>query len=366
MKLINESIEKLVKFGSIPVIHIGLFFNIFSFVVFSRARFKKHKIAYYSRINVLTHCFNLLGYLVYYVFLLCDIDIRITSDFMCKYFQFFLRSCVQLSSWIEILITYDRNNSIRWANWFQIKDKKKFNQIIFVCVLIIFILNSPNLAFSLVDASFSSSSSLSNLTRSNETVNRKLCLASSEIHFLRDMLSKVLGIYLPLLVMVYMNVNLFRDLLNSSKNRPHLINLNDQSLMKNKKKSPFFKRELNYGLTIFTLNMLYLLTNLPIAIVMTIITLDLFSSPVIGINEENLKRIYTMNLFSMFLISFFYSSTFFVNFIFNRHFNKEIASIVRNHRIIACCVKKKLITSKIPDSDGSVLYESTAATKQII
>lgn len=329
MPFVSESTKNLIKYGSLPVILVGMVFNIAAFVVFSRRQFKNHKIAHYSRFNIVIHCVNLLIHSTFYYFLLRDVDIRQMSTLTCKLFQFVFRSFMLLSSWVEIIITYDRNNSIK-LNRFQIKDKRTFKRLTFVCVLLILLLNSPNLAFELVDSrTISNSSSIIKLLGVNETTigSRKFCIAAPKVHFVRDFLLHTFGIYLPIVVTAYMNINLFRDLLYST----HMVNVNNQFKSKVNYclfKRRIFKSEINYGLALFAQNILFLLTHLPFVITVLVIMLELFyfGKP---LNETNLKRIYFLKMVSLFSLGFFYSSTFFTNVLFNRHFKVELVSIIK-------------------------------------
>lgn len=357
-ELLSPNLKKILNYVNIPTIFVGLLLNASAYVVFTRRRFKKHKIAYYSRINITSHCINLCLCLVYYYFLLHNIELKLVSNFMCKFFHIISRSCMQISAWIEILITFDRNNSIRWMNRFLIRDKRAFVRLTFVCAMFILVLNSPNLGFKLIDVEASNQT----ITGNNYSVNHthRYCVASSRIYVLSDILLKICGIYLPFVIITYMNVNLFKELQKSTTNQ-HIRSFNHQAIMTSRlRKSRIFKKELNYGLAIFAQNVMFLMCFMPLAVVIHVTTVEYFIGT--GPGHVNTSRYYFVNLVIMLAVSVYYSTSFLINIIFNRIFCKEFTTMIEQLKRQGRVFRRRgqfEINRRMLESDGTVVYEYT-------
>lgn len=352
--LLDDNTKTFIKYVGMPMILVGLCSNLIAFGIFSRSRFRKHKIAYYSKINLISHCVCLLIYLLYNIFLIHNIELRLWSNLTCKLFPFSYRSFVQLSSWIEILITYDRNNSIRRTSGFRINNKRTFLKLTFSSMCGMLLINSPNLAFQLLNSNQKNPhrSQLYLAYGFNETRFDRYCLARRELIVFRDVLFLIFGIYLPLCIMIYLSVNLFKDLLNNS---PSSRSLNQPRRL--------FKRQVYYGLTIFVLNSLFVLAYLPFAIIIITITIHYFNSP-IKFDQTSTSRYYFINAIHIFVLSFYYSSTFFINILLNRHFIIEFCSMLRELNILRGAIKLDGI-KKIPECDETTLNRQTIVMPEL-
>jgi hypothetical protein len=324
MELTSESTKRFIRFANIPMSLIGLVFNVLVIVIFSKKRFKNHKIAFYSRINALNHSFILVLFIIGYVLVLHNIEITIFSNLTCKTYLFIFCSALQFSSWLELLITFDRNNSMRCRKMMRIRSKKTILKLVACLLLAILLFNTPNLAFSLTDVD-----SIRNMTTVfdsmplNQTFMVKVCFSEPIVILLRDVISELLRLYIPFVLMVFLNITLFRDLKMSTNSEI------GSSLMLNNKneKKRFFKKEIYYGFTIFVLNILFFLTHIPIAIFVIIRSIDQYVFQQ-SVTPQSIDNSYFMFLITIFIGSFYYSMAFLTHLVFNKHFYTEFIEIV--------------------------------------
>jgi hypothetical protein len=255
MKLSNEESKNFILYGNVPMALLGLIFNFLLIVVFSRKSFGSNKVAFYWKLNALSHTLNLGYFLVIYAYTLEGVDLTIMSEFMCKVFPFFFCSSIQISSWIELLATYDRKNSVQSASSPKRKNAAGVLKIVAGFLVAILLLNTPNLAFYLEIRAQNSS-----LIQGSINYSLPVCTSKPTWRYTRDFLSELIRFYVPFVVMLFLNIALFRDLKESSNRKQRLLANQGQSRAS-------VPKEIQYGLILFVLNIFYFVTHVPIAVV---------------------------------------------------------------------------------------------------
>lgn len=311
-ELISKRTKQFIFYANVTIIPFGLLFNTLAIFIFSRPNFKSHRFAFYSRLNLFIHnCIHLV-LLVYFCYLLFDVEVILLSDWLCKLKPYVVRVLFQFASWVELLITFDRLHCIRMGSNLRLNNQSKLNilKLLILIFTIILIINTPNFGFYLMDAP------LNNQTASKYGL-RKYCSTQNNYVFLsRDIISQLMRVYLPFILSVTMNVMLIRVLIKSKKKAQISRNM---------------KKEYNFGLTIFALNTLFLITHIPLGITMGIATLRKYYSPLKFMEEWD--GIYFSSMVTLYIVSFYYSLAFWINLKFNELFFKEFMLIIKQFKL---------------------------------
>lgn len=99
---------------------IGLFFNLITFIIFSRKKFRKHSFAFYMRFKMLTDCYFLLQpFRFFFAFMFENLNLSTSSNSLCKATEYFSYMSVSLSMWILALIGFDRLLTIVYPTRFR-------------------------------------------------------------------------------------------------------------------------------------------------------------------------------------------------------------------------------------------------------
>lgn len=316
MELTSYRTKQIAWFGNIPMVVFGLVFNQLALIVFYRRRFLHHKMAFYSKINVTSHTFNLSIYLFHLIFILNNREPSIESSFMCKFYPFLTRCAFQLSSWIELLMTFDRNDSIKMGNKAKIKRKSTIIKIVLWLVVFNLLLNSINLTFELHNTDEIKKAAMNGTNGTTFLI--AYCASEPSVVIVRDVIAQTFRFLLPLVVMVFLNVRLYKDL---------MVTTSTSRRVSNQGRNLFLKKEVNYGLTLFALNVLFLITHTPMFVVLIMQEMSDYFLPT-SLSRDYVDHVYFINLISMSMSSVFYSSTFFINIRFNRMFCREFFQIL--------------------------------------
>ena len=119
---------------------IGAIGNVFSFIIFSRNKFRKTSFSLYFRVLAICDTFTLL-YTIYDMRKeMFGIDLQNGSFYWCKTAYYWLYSIAPVSGWLLVVISMDRMSSIIRPNKFLFMKNKKTQALI--CCL--------NFAFNLI------------------------------------------------------------------------------------------------------------------------------------------------------------------------------------------------------------------------
>jgi hypothetical protein len=306
----TKKIHSIEFYFCIIFCNVGIVFNLLNIFVSSRKEIQKNTMGFYnstmSVFNILSLVFS--GYLVFFSQSIDKQMLILTSNQACMLILFFSKAFRFMSSWLNVMATFDRlifvlynyKNRLKFF-----KRTKNLTCIAVVMLLFILFLNIPNLFFHL-EQNFNNSS--------NSTLTMLECTSSRHIVLLRDFVTIIMRIVLPLLLQLFMNSLLVHKLFKSKK---------DSNVTRS------LKRENKFAFTIIVLNSLYILIELPL--LGTIIVSDLFGyayhwSFISTFSNESsfMSFVYVCSI----VISHFVQvSLFFVNLITNKVFRDEVKSI---------------------------------------
>ncbi len=134
MRHFDESIySKLITKTTIALIwtwfiifFVGWLANVFTFLIFSRKRFRNTIFSTYFRSLVLVDSFSLLTLFISFMNNFYDIDLLNLSPFLCVTISYFSYSVPAISSHIMVAISADRYVSIGFSNRFLLRKKSGF------------------------------------------------------------------------------------------------------------------------------------------------------------------------------------------------------------------------------------------------
>lgn len=285
-------------YSTLTLVPISFFFNILAILVFLRKIFKNNTNGFQNiTLNLVNNMILIFVFLSYYTQSVGN-DIRLTSNFACKLVSFILRSLVQLSSWIYVLIVAERVVCVTYPLQYRIFNKKRIviTSVVVTAFLILSILNSPNLLLNLVETPTNSSG--------NQTSISVICTGDGLVLKIRDIVVIIFRMIIPFILTLLLNIVLIVKLVKVKKNI--------------RKGDSFMMREYKFAFSIIVLNVLFILTLIPNIVALIYSNL-----------APNAPEIATfMRQLSQLIASYNYCFNFFINLITNNMFRKELFKIM--------------------------------------
>ena len=248
------------------------------------------------------------------------------------------RITLQMSSWANVLITFDRLLCVTYRNKFAFMKKKTNLFLGFIILFVVLtILDIPNFFFELVtvESPTIQNSTLSNRTQSSNIIivnNEKVCTASKNIVYIRDTISMILRYILPFLLMILLNTLLIKRLLKSKQ-------IANRQL----------KKEHNFAFTVVFLNAFFVITLLPSAFI-------LIGSNIVGYKDTTTVSYRTTAIMNFayvagqYFAGFNYTFTLLLNLKFNKMFRKEFFKMIFDIKMFVL-KRRKLFSSKITSNN---------------
>lgn len=292
--------HKLEYYFCLIVSNTGILANIVNIVVCSRKNMNKNTMGFY---NILMSIFNiltliLLGYLTIFPQSIGQTYLVYRSYYTCILIPYFNRIVSQMSAWLNVMLTFDRMLCVSYLNRFRfIQNKRILSLIVLIMFLIIAVLNISNLFYTF---------------ETNADINMNICKATALIALIRDTIGVSMRIIIPLILEVVMNTILIYKLIKAKK-QVHITRP--------------INKEYKFAFTVIVLNIIFIITVLPVAINTVLINKYGYNQTFIS-TTSNESAIATFSyLCSIMFSSFMYVSLLFVNLIFNRKFRQEFKRI---------------------------------------
>ena len=305
---VNHIVSQVGLFSCTVVSNIGILGNCFNLLLCMNQRITRDVMCYF---NIWMSIFNILsliaGQINYLPQSLGYQDFTLTSDYSCKLLYYFARVFAQTSAWLNVMATLERVAYFSKHKLFTfITSKYAPTATCFGLIAILLVLNVPNLFFNLVHVS----------TFDLEKNQATSCTSTNLIILIRNIEIALIRIFLPIVLQTFLTIVLLRHLnkikVNLKNNpRPKLVN------------------EYGYAVSIFILNIIYIITEVPYMI-STIYFGVMGVTPQYPFNVSTSKSmaIATLIYFSTFSLStYMFCSLFFVNIFSSRKIRKEIRHI---------------------------------------
>lgn len=298
------------------VVPIGIIFNLISLIVFIRHRMntKTNMGIYYSSLAIYDSL-ALTNSILFIQFLpSLGINLPSLSVFGCHFLSIYRRSVIQSPSWMQVIITFDRFRSVCFPTKFIFMEQKRFIiKIVIGLFFIMFLLNMEHGWFFL-------SRNVVNQTVfdivTNKTFNRtnlyQTCTASQILLSFTDLKMVFMRSYIPVFIMLFLNIIVSRTFLSSRKKM-------------NKKESLI--KEYTFTRTVILMNVTFFILYLPWSVWYAVNTV-FKNTPGAMTKTISAKLSLTQSIF--FSIAYLNNcSSFFVNFVFNRHFRNELFNCLK-------------------------------------
>ena len=307
---LTDATHKLEYFSFIIIGGIGLITNLLNILVSTKKEIKKTNMGFYNIILSIFNVFALLSRTLQIMPSIGQQDLLLTSQVACITIPYFARLSSQICLWINVLISFDRLFLMSYENFAAyknryIKDSKKQLKMITVIFFILSMVNIPGTFFHLeTQKTFNNATNLTTVSIE--------CTSTALIVVIRDSLSVIFRILLPLVIQVIISYILVYKLLRLE------INVNSLSL----------KREYKFTFTIVILNVLFIFTDLLILIGLILINVYGYNQTYISTssNQSAIASFFYLCsvVFALFNIC---DCLFFVNLVTNMKFRKEFKKI---------------------------------------
>ena len=298
----KELIITILVFILPVVLVMGAVGNMFSFIIFSRSRFRKTSFSLYFRVLAFSDTFTLLYIINDIPNELYDQDLQNRSYFWCKTFRYWLYSIAPVSGWLLVVISLDRMLSIIRPNKFLFLKKKQTQATIcFLTLAYNLIFYIPLIVYKDYQAQENSNSS-----NSTEIIYKCVNLEEQNIVNWLDLLNSTL---LPFLIMA----------ISTSITVTKLFKSRSKTTAEAKPNTKLKQRDTKFAITSVGLNLFFFIFNLPVCVFMVLASFIFF-------DDVDSKLIFCAVLITYYLN---FGVVFYVNILTNSIFRNELLVILR-------------------------------------
>lgn len=297
-------------YSMIAVSAFGILTNLLNIQVSVRKEMRKTAMGFYNIIISTINC-------IYLSLALINGNYLTTSQYACILIPYFLRVMYQMSSWLNVMILFDRmilithnKRRINEVDNFEF-NLRKVSLVVFGLLAMLCFINVPNLLFHLQTQTFYNSVA-------NTTIVYLSCTSDSKIILIRDILSSVSRVFLPLIIGTIINGILISKLLRY-KPTTGIVSQD---------------RELKFARTIIILNVIYGVSNLISVVTLILINVYGYNQTLISTtsNESAIASFAYVcaNIFGAFVNC---DLIFFINILSNKRFREEADQLLNRNRL---------------------------------
>jgi hypothetical protein len=292
------------------VTNLGLITNTLNIIISMRKPIQQSSMGFY---NIIMSIFNILSLIASYITIFPQIvsttNLNLLSTFSCISIAYFQRVVIHMSSWINVMISADRMLCVTFPSRFKfVNDKRILSLIALGLLIFVSTINAANFWF------FLKEQTIFDTTTNKTLVTSQGCTSDPHTLFIRDTISVIVRIMLPVILEAIFNSILIYKLFQSRKRA-------SQMTMSNKK-------EYKFSITIVMLNFAFLLFLMPTFV--TTIYLNIIKTSSASYRSQVIA-LFAYNCSLVFAI-YQFGSIFFINLFFNKIFQKEIRLILCGFR----------------------------------
>ena len=308
--------NQIIFYTCITNVPIGIVSNLLNVAVCMRKKIRKEAMGFYSPLMSLFNILSLTtGTLQIFPATMGQKDLLLSSDYHCMLLMYFCRVSIHMSSWLNIMLSLDRTISITYPHRFTWhKDRAMLVKIVIGLLLVISVLNVPNLIFSVVVVKMPISQNLTLLTR--------MCSCKYlYVAVISDFVSQLIRTALPIVIEFALNIVLIYKLVKSRSNLSFQRSL---------------YRDYKFSFTIVMLNLMFFITQTPLLISLIYLnSLNYYAA----FYSADLFLAYFLNVLATLFASSMFVSLFFVNLAFNKRFTNEFFTGLEE---MVCFLKRHL------------------------
>ena len=287
----------------LPVVLVmGAIGNIFSFIIFSRDKFRKTSFSLYFRVLAFSDTFTLLYIINDIPNVLYGQDLQNRSYFWCKTFRYWLYAIAPVSGWLLVVISLDRMLSIIRPNKFLFLKKKQTQ------ATICFVNLAYNLIFYIPLIVYKDYQEQENLNSSNLTEIIYKCV-NLEQEKIVDWLDLFNSTILPFLIMA----------ISTSITVTKLFKSRSKTTAEAKPNTKLKQRDTKFAITSVALNLFFFIFNLPVCVLYLL-------ADFIYIEDVDYVLIFCVTLITYYLN---FGVVFYVNLVTNSMFRNELLVFLR-------------------------------------
>ena len=301
-------------YSCLAMVSIGLTTNILNLLLSIRPKIRKIPMGFY---NIFISVFNMIclayGLLIYFPVTIGQPDLTTVSNNNCILINLIGRISIHMSSWINVMISLDRMLCITYRNKFlYLKGKRNICLIIFAMLLVIVILNSPNLFLRVVTRTDNSTWNQTGVSISS------ICSSDDGIILIRDILGQLVRTVIPVILEFVLNGVLIFKLIKYRRNISVPRSLN---------------RDYKFAFIIVILNLTFFITQFPLIVCVAYASFLNF----VNVSAKHLMIVVFVKKVTVLFAAFMFYSIFFVNIIFNKIYKIELFNAI--HETIALTIK---------------------------
>lgn len=277
---------------------IGIPCNLISIFIFWRLRKNKSNMVFLGIFQSLVD--TILLFLVLIVFrseFTIGLNVANQSNIICKLVIFIKRYIYIASSWMLVLITFDRVIFVlyRYENEFRfMKNKLILTALIFALLFILGLFNLPNVFF--------------------YTDKKSVCTSGSIINIVTDIVSIIFRTFLPFAFMVVFNLLMIQRIFKSSRNKFKQTNLS--------------RKEFQLTFAVMAFDCYFFIVNSPLSLFYILYDVNHYSGTIV--NNTMFKAQYALANVLTSDFSFFQQTfSLFMHLIFNKLFRSELINFIR-------------------------------------
>ena len=297
---INNVSNDMIRYFMLTSSAIGIPCNIISIFIFARLLRNKTNMGFLYLCQCIVDLYLMvIFFLVIRAYpLLFSYSFLNVSDGLCKFLTYLKRFTLHISSWMPVLITFDRLIFVLHGQdqKFKFMKRKRYLSLIilgmFICLAIADI---PNLFFELAATKIGNTN----------------CSGSFGIVFSSDMISTFLRTYIPLLLMLWFNYIMIRKIV-SNKRLTY-------------KQSSLSRHEHQFTLAVMAYCVYFFVINSPLAVFYIFYDVNLYTGALTGDYGA------TYNLLNFVFVNLSFCQqplSFFMNFATNKIFRQEIMMLI--------------------------------------
>jgi hypothetical protein len=292
---LNDHKKDIVFYSTITFMPIGIILDLFTSIIFKRKRFKNITMGFYYSNLSLINSLALINGVTFYLPYSLDNNLGHISSFTCMFFKYTRLIFIQMSVWLQLLITFERTVSIRYPSRFLILKKKKclVGELIFLFAILTLLI-VPVWYYEL-----------------EEQKHGKVKCENPKYSLYLHIEGAIVGFSVPFVIMLILNFVLVGTIILSKKR-----------IVRN---SPL-TREIKVAATIIGINFVFLCMNLPSALTLILENINKFLfvfSNEVGDLLDNIDNVLLM-------LSYLYLSMDFIfNILFNKIFKREVIQILK-------------------------------------
>lgn len=283
----------------------GLVLSCVNAYIFSSKPFRQTNMGFLSIAQAISETFSLSIGLAYYFLLNFGFDFQQNNHIFCNFLNYIRRFTLKMCSWFQVLIAMDRVLNFKYKyriNWFK---SRKYILILIFCML-------GTLAVVFLADAFYYYSKTEIYIENNKTLVKYYCKSKFVPALVSDVVSAVFRTIIPFGIMLGTSIIMIKE-----------IRLSKKLVL-----SKVGRREKQFTFTVLMINILFLVTQIPLSLVQLI---QNFLRYFLNASFDILSYVDFLASIGFMIVYFSQSAQFFYYVLFNKLFRRRVKNFFRNN-----------------------------------